>query len=151
MEIKIDDLSDGQIIELMKEHLADMYATSPPECVHALDIEALKSPEITFFSARENNQLAGCAALKELSKTELELKSMRVSHAFRNKGVASQLLTFILNSATKRNYKIVSLETGTQRYFDPARCLYKKFGFQDCGPFSHYPLNSNSHFMTIEL
>ena len=151
MLIKIDDLNDGKVIELMEEHLADMYATSPPESVHALDIEALKSPGITFFSARENELLAGCVALKELSKTKLELKSMRTSHSFRNKEVASKLLTFVINLAKEKKYKIISLETGTQSYFDPARNLYKKFGLQDCEPFSNYQLNPNSHLMNLKL
>lgn len=148
MQIKIDDLSGGEVILLLEEHLADMYATSPPECVHALDVEALKAANITFFSAWIDNSLAGCVAIKKLNDSEAELKSMRTTHAHRGQGIASKLLDFVLNFAQQQDYKTISLETGTQTYFDPARCLYKKFGFKDCGPFSTYPLNPNSHFMT---
>ncbi|WP_417442055.1 GNAT family N-acetyltransferase [Idiomarina sp.] len=148
MEIKNDDLSDGEVISLMEEHLSDMYATSPPECVHALDINALKGPRVTFFSAWENETLAGCIAIKSLSSEDAEIKSMRTAHSFRGKGVASKLLLHLLNFAKQQGYTSVSLETGTQSYFAPARKLYKKFGFMDCGPFSDYKLNANSQFMT---
>ena len=148
MEIKVDDLSGGEVILLLEENLSDMYATSPPECVHALDVKALKSPEITFFSTWINNKLAACIAIKRLSPSEAELKSMRTVHAFRGKGVASKQLEHVLNFAQEQGYERISLETGTQDYFKPARDLYQKFGFTDCGPFSSYQLNPNSHFMT---
>ncbi|MBT1451032.1 GNAT family N-acetyltransferase [Glaciecola sp. XM2] len=148
MKIKVDDLSSGEVILLLEEHLSDMYATSPPECVHALDVKALKSPEITFFSTWINNKLAACIAIKRLSPSEAELKSMRTVHAFRGKGVASKQLEHVLNFAQEQGYERISLETGTQDYFKPARDLYQKFGFTECGPFSSYQLNPNSHFMT---
>ncbi|BFT29036.1 GNAT family N-acetyltransferase [Alteromonas sp. D210916BOD_24] len=151
MQIKIDDLANGEVIALLEEHLSDMYATSPPESVHALDVEALKAPEITFFSAWHEGQLAGCVAIKILSDAEVELKSMRTVKAFRGKGVASQLLLFALEHAKIKGFRSVSLETGTQDYFTAARKLYQKFHFIDCGPFSHYTLDPNSHFMTRTL
>ena len=151
MEIRVDDLSGGEVILLLQEHLSDMYATSPAESVHALDVEALKSPSITFFSAWVETSLAGCVAIKELSQSEAEIKSMRTSHAFRGTGVASTLLLHVINVAKERGYTQLSLETGTQDYFMPARNLYKKHGFQSCGPFSGYTLDPHSHFMTLGL
>ncbi|KWU01465.1 acetyltransferase [Vibrio toranzoniae] len=151
MEIKIDDLSGGEVIELLEEHLADMYATSPPESVHALDIKALKSPEITFFSAWKNNQLLGCVAIKELDHSHAELKSMRTSQFARQSGVASKLLQHALDTAIIRQYQRISLETGSEAYFKPARRLYEKFGFDYCEPFADYRLDPNSHFMSIEV
>ncbi|WCE28811.1 GNAT family N-acetyltransferase [Vibrio sp. SCSIO 43137] len=148
MEIKVDDLSGGEVIKLLEEHLADMYATSPSESVHALDVEALKSPEITFFSGWLNNELQGCLAIKELSSEHIELKSMRTSGLSRKAGVASKLLTYALNTAIDQGYRKVSLETGTQDYFRPARNLYQKFGFTYCGPFSDYKEDPHSYFMT---
>ncbi len=148
MEIIVDDLSSTEIILLLEEHLSDMYATSPQECVHALDLHALRSSEITFFSTWINSKLAACIAIKRLSKTEAELKSMRTVQAFKGKGVASKQLEHVLTFAREQGYKSISLETGTQDYFKPARNLYKKFGFTDCEPFSSYLLNPNSHFMT---
>ena len=148
MEIKLDDLSGGEVIRLMEEHLADMYATSPPECVHALDINALKDPSITFFSAWDNRTFTGCVAIKRLSPTEAEIKSMRTVGSFKSKGVASKLLSHLLIFAKQEGYISVSLETGTQDYFEPARELYKKFGFSACRPFGSYKLDPNSYFMT---
>lgn len=151
MEIKIDDLSGGEVIQLLDEHLADMYATSPPESVHALDVEALKSPNITFFSGWLGGELQGCLAIKELTPQHIELKSMRTANVSRKSGVASKLLTHALNSAIEQGYQQVSLETGTQDYFLPARNLYEKFGFNYCGPFADYEIDPHSHFMTKEL
>ncbi|CAD5277063.1 Uncharacterized N-acetyltransferase YsnE [Alteromonas sp. 38] len=146
--IKQDDLSSGDVIALLEEHLKDMYATSPPESVHALDVKALKSPNITFFSAWEGELLAGCVAIRKLSNTEAELKSMRTSAMFRKKGIASQLLTFVIEFAAANGYQTLSLETGTQDYFNAARRLYSKHGFKACDPFGEYQLDPNSHFMT---
>ncbi|NVD08351.1 GNAT family N-acetyltransferase [Vibrio sp. JPW-9-11-11] len=151
MEIKIDDLSGGEVIELLEEHLADMYATSPPESVHALDVDALKSPDITFFSGWVNGEIQGCLAIKQLTPRHVELKSMRTSNSSRKSGVATKLLTHALNTAIDKGYRKVSLETGTQQFFQPARNLYEKFGFTYCEPFANYELDPHSHFMTREL
>ncbi|GHE83532.1 GNAT family N-acetyltransferase [Thalassotalea profundi] len=151
MEIKIDDLSGGEVIALLKEHLADMYATSPPESVHALNVDALKSPEITFFSGWNDNKLQGCIAIKQLTPQHIEIKSMRTANASRKSGVGTALLSHALNAAIERGYQKVSLETGTQDFFLPARKLYEKFGFTYCEPFSDYKLDPNSYFMTRKL
>lgn len=151
MDIRRDDLMGGEVILLLEEHLADMFATSPAESVHALDVEALKAPEITFFSGWIDHRLAGCVALKRLSDTEVELKSMRTARDFRGQGVASKLLDHVISVAQERGCQSISLETGTQEYFAPARSLYQKFGFQSCGPFSNYKLDPCSHFMTMVL
>ncbi len=151
MQINIDDLSGGEVIQLLQEHLSDMYATSPPESVHALDVDGLKAPEITFFSAWDEDQLQGCVAIKRLSHEHIELKSMRTASAARQKGVASQLLAHALNAAIESGHSRASLETGSQDYFKPARNLYEKFGFTYCEPFGDYTDDPNSRFMTREL
>ena len=151
MEIKIDDLSGGEVIQLLEEHLADMYATSPPESVHALDVNSLKAPEITFFSAWLDGKLQGCLAIKQLSSSHLELKSMRTIGLARKSGVATKLLVHALNIAIEQGYRRVSLETGSQDYFLPARNLYEKFGFDYCEPFADYEEDPNSRFMTKSL
>ncbi|WP_206674688.1 hypothetical protein [Rheinheimera pleomorphica] len=89
MQIKLDDLSGGEVITLLREHLADMYATSPPESVHALDVDALKASNICFFSAWQGNGLAGCVAIKALDSQLAELTSMRTAAAFRGEGAAN--------------------------------------------------------------
>lgn len=151
MDIAIDNLESGDVIELLQEHMQDMLVTSPPESVHALDVKALEAPDITFFSGRKEERLLGCVAIKKLSAFHAELKSMRtVSHS-RNSGVASKLLVHVLEVAKSRGYEKISLETGSMAYFKPARSLYKKYGFRYCEPFAGYDYDPNSKFMTISL
>jgi len=147
MEIRVDDLSGPEVRQLLTEHLDDMYATSPAESVHALDLSELQQPNITFWTIWEGDTLLGSGALKDLGNQEGEIKSMRTTEAARNKGVASHLLQFILESAKHNKLNKISLETGTQDFFAPARNLYSKHGFEECGPFSDYQLDQYSVFM----
>src|SRR5215210_6050598 len=113
MEIKIDDLKGSEIYELLQEHLRSMALHSPPESVHALDIEGLRKPEITFWTVWENGELLGCGALKELNSRHGEIKSMRSSTLHLRKGVATRLLQHIMGEARRRGYSRLSLETGS--------------------------------------
>lgn len=151
MRIVVDDLRGPEVAKLLREHVASCSALSPPESMHALDIDALRRPGITFWSAWEGAELLGCGALKELDATHAEIKSMRTAAAHLRKGVASALLTHILHEAKRRGYRRLSLETGSQDAFEPARGLYAKFGFRECGPFVGYVADPNSTFMTREL
>src|SRR5262249_17476257 len=121
---------------------------SPPESVHALDLDALRRPEITFWTAWLGADLAGCAALKQLDRAHAEVKSMRTSRAHLRQGVASRLLRHVLAEAQRRGYRQLSLETGSQTHFAPARQLYASFGFEPCAPFADYVEDPNSVFMT---
>ena len=150
--IKIDDLSNPEIAELLQEHLNDMHLHSPPESVHALDLESLRKPEITFWSIwSEDKYLVGCGALKELDETHGEIKSMRTKEEFRGMGAGRRMLHMIIDEARARGYKRLSLETGSMAAFEPARRLYSGHGFKSCGPFADYQLDENSVFMTLEL
>jgi len=151
LEIRVDDLSGNQVKALIAEHLAGMFADSPPESVHALDLEGLKRPEVTFWCAWEGQELMGCGAMKELDSQHGELKSMRTASAHLRKGVARNILAHIIEVAKERGYKRLSLETGSMDSFIPARKLYEDFGFSYCGPFADYELDPNSAFMTKEL
>ena len=151
MKFKIGELRHPEVVELLQEHHRDMLSLSPPESVHALDLTALEMPNITFISVWIDNRLAGVGALKELENGHGEIKSMRTAHQFRGQSVASKLLSFLLDFAKEQGYDTVSLETGTQDYFLPARSLYEKFGFLECGPFSDYKLDPNSYFMTRDV
>ena len=148
MEIRIDDLTGREISELLREHLANMAENSPPESIHALNIEQLRQPDITFWSVWSDDGLLGCGALKELNARHGEIKSMRTAANHRRKGVAAKLLEHILEEAKRRNYKRVSLETGSMDAFAPAHNLYARFGFTKCGPFADYVEDPNSVFMT---
>ena len=151
MEIRIDDLKGPEIAELLAEHLRCMAAVSPPESRHALNLDELRTPDITFWTAWQENQLAGCAALKELNAKHGEIKSMRTAQAHLRKGVASMLLQHIISEAHHRAYQRLSLETGAMKYFEPAHTLYRKFGFRACAPFGNYREDPNSVFMIKEL
>jgi putative acetyltransferase len=151
MQIKVDDLRGSAIASLLRAHLQNLSALSPPESMHALDLEALRRPEITFWSVWENNDLLGCGALRELDKTHGEIKSMRTVSTHLRKGVASTLLNHMIYEARCRNYSRLSLETGASEPFIAARNLYAKFGFKPCCPFADYIHDPNSAFMTLQL
>lgn len=151
LNIKLDDLTGLEVASLIGEHLQGMALHSPPESIHALNLEALKKPDITFWSAWEQDQLVGCGALKELDGQHGEVKSMRTSLSYLRKGVAKRVLAHIIEEAKRRGYQRLSLETGSMEAFVPARRLYESFGFQYCKPFSDYIDDPNSVFMTMEL
>ena len=151
MHIEIDDLSRAEIHALLSEHLQSMHALSPPESVHALDLERLRVPEITFWSAWEHGQLLGCGALKELDSSHGEVKSMRTPSARRRSGAGRAILMHIIEVAQARGYQRLSLETGAVEAFKPAQTLYESAGFVRCGPFGDYAEDSFSVFMTLRL
>jgi putative acetyltransferase len=151
MDIKVDDLTGSEVAELVREHLQSMTLHSPQESIHALNLDALRKSEITFWSAWEGDELVGCGALKELDGQHGEIKSMRTSSSHLRKGVAKRLLQHIIEEAKRRGYRRLSLETGSMDAFEPARRLYASFGFQYCKPFSDYIEDPNSVFMTKEL
>ena len=151
MKIEIDDLSRADIRALLNEHLQNMYALSPPESVHALDLEKLRKPGITFWSAWEGSLLLGCGALKELDPRHGEVKSMRTPSALRRQGAGRAILAHIIVVARSRAYERLSLETGAMEAFKPAQKLYENFGFTYCGPFGEYVEDPHSVFMTMRL
>jgi putative acetyltransferase len=149
--IREDDLTGVEIIALLQEHLRCMALVSPPESRHALDLDGLRKPGITFWTAWNRSDLAGCGAISQLDQQHGEIKSMRTSYAYLRKGVASQMLQHIINEAKRRQYRRLSLETGSMDYFGPARRLYASFGFTSCGPFGTYIEDPNIVFMTKEI
>lgn len=155
LHIRLDDLRDPRIEAFMQEHLVDMRAVSPPESVHALDMAQLRQPDIAFWSAwvPEDNgdTLVGTGALKRLDANHAELKSMRTSAHHRGRGIARQVLNHLLQEARTRGFTQLSLETGPQPFFEPARQLYFQHGFVECGPFAEYGPDPYSFFMTRPL
>ena len=164
--IRVDrELTHPQVLALLEEHLAGMRAASPPECVFALDLDGLRRPEITFLTAwrlpaegsstHQEGELIAMGALKELTPTTAtagghgELKSMRTSARHLRQGAAQAILTELLNLAHERGYARVSLETGTTPGFDAAVAMYRRLGFEDCGPFADYREDPFSRFMTF--
>ncbi len=151
MEIRLDDLQGPEIRALLEEHLANMRRISPPESVHALDLDGLRRPEVTFWTVWEDGRLLGCGALKQIDLHHGEIKSMRTAESARRRGVARAVLGHLLAEAGRRGYTRLSLETGAQPFFEPARRLYASAGFVPCGPFGGYVDDPNSVFLTREL
>lgn len=151
MKIILDNLEGPEVADLLQDHLDQMAIHSPPESRHALDLDGLKVPSITFWSAWDGDNLMGCGALKELDPHHGELKSMKTANAYLKRGVAKALLRHILAEAERRGYRRVSLETGSMAAFEPARRLYDSFGFSYCGPFAGYVEDPHSVFMSLEL
>ena len=151
MRIQIDDLTHPKVAVLLQQHLDDMYATSPAESVHALDLETLRKPDITFWTAWQQQELLGCGALKTLSTQHAEIKSMRTAREYLRKGVAAGMLEHIILQAKARQLQHLSLETGSQPFFQPAIALYQTYGFTFCEPFADYKYDPNSKFMTLAL
>jgi len=150
-QIRVDDLSGPDVAGLLQQHLDSVAVYSPPESVHALDHEALRAPDVTFWSVWQGSELVGCGARRELDPDHGEVRSMRTASSHLRKGVAAARLEHMLSEARKRSYQRVSLETGSMETFAPARALYARFGFLPCGPFVGYVEDRNSVFMTRVL
>ena len=151
MHIEVDDLSRPQVHALLEEHLANMYELSPAEQVFALDLNKLRADDITFWTVWEEEELVGCGALKELTPTHGEIKSMRTPAAARGRGAGRAVLAQIISVAQQRGYKKLSLETGTHAAFEPAHNLYRSKGFVMSGLFGSYLPNEHSVFMELQL
>jgi putative acetyltransferase len=147
----LDDLSGAPMRDLIAQHVARMHQHSPPESVHAFDVDQLRAPDVTFWSAWVAEELAGCGALKRLDDARGEIKSMRVVDAFLGRGVGRAILLFIMDEARARGMRSLWLETGSAEAFVPALRLYESAGFTRCAPFDGYVEDPFSIFMTRAL
>lgn len=151
MKFLLDDLSGEPTRALIALHLAGMRANSPPESVHALEVDGLRQPDVTFWSVWLENEIAGCGALKQLDERRGELKSMRVADPFLGRGVGKALLHHLMREAQARGMQSLWLETGSSPAFVPALRLYESAGFVRCGPFGDYTDDPFSVFMTRSI
>ncbi|WP_394130015.1 GNAT family N-acetyltransferase [Shewanella maritima] len=151
IELIQDDLEDGAVISLLDAHLKQMHQYSPIDSIHALEPDKLRAKSLTFWSARINDEIAACIALKQLDDSTGEIKSMKTSHKFLRKGIAEKLLTLVINESEQRGYGTLYLETGCHQAFTPAIKLYKKYGFVECDPFGSYQLDPYSLFFVKRL
>lgn len=151
LQVVRDDLSDPAVVELLEGHLSQLRSISPPESTHALDVDELRAPDVSFWVARQGGRVLGCGALKHLDATTGEIKSMRTAPHATRRGVASAVLGVLLDEARAMGLARVSLETGASDFFAPARRLYARHGFAECGPFGPYLPDPESTFMTLAL
>lgn len=151
MRTEVDDLSRPEVHALLAEHLQDMYEFSPPESVHALNLDGLRASDITFWTVWNETELVACGALKELDPRHGEVKSMRTPASKRRQGAGRFVLSHIIDVARRRGYQRLSLETGAMEPFKPAHRLYESYGFSYCGPFGSYTEDPSSIFISLEL
>ena len=151
LDIRLDNLEGPEVLALLREHLGSMEHTAPAESRHALDLVGLRDPNITFWSAWDGPALAGFGALKHMTESHAEIKSMRTASSHLRRGVASKMLRHLIREAASRGYSRLSLETGSMEFFEAARRLYTSFGFTSCLPFGDYKPDPNSVFMTLDL
>jgi len=151
MRIEVDDVSRPQVCALLEEHLRNMHEITPEDQVFAFDAKKLRAADVTFWTAWEDQVLLGCAALKELTSTAGEVKSMRTPEKLRRQGVGRALLNHVVQAARQRAYRQLFLETGSHPAFAPAQTLYRSIGFRECGPFGSYKENGFSVFMSLSL
>lgn len=151
MKIEIDDLSRADVLALLEEHVRNMHELSPAEHVCAFDAARLRAPNVTFWTAWEGETLLGCAALKEMSASEGEVKSMRTPRLRRRNGTGRALLEHVIGEARARGYRTLYLETGTHPDFTPAQTLYRSAGFRECGTYGDYKQSAYSVCMRLDL
>ncbi|GAA3827846.1 GNAT family N-acetyltransferase [Sphaerisporangium flaviroseum] len=151
MKIIVDDLSGPEIAGFLDAHVREMRSLTPPESVHALDLDGLRKPEITFWSVLDGDVLVGCGAIKRLDALHAEVKSMRTAPTRKQRGIGSLLLKHMISESERMGFTRLSLETGATEFFLPARRLYEKHGFDYCEPFADYRLDPNSVYMTRVL
>ena len=151
MEFRIDDLQGEAIRGLLRLHLASALQHSPAESVHALDLDGLRRPDVSFWSCWRDDELLGCCALRELDAGHGEVKSMRTAPGMERQGVGARMLEHLLAQARARGYRRLSLETGSNEAFAPARRLYERYGFEYCGPYGGYVEDEWSRFMSLSL
>jgi len=146
-----DDLTGAEVAALLELHLAEMHRWSPACKVHAMPLERLREPDVTFYSAWDGERLAAVGALKALGDTRGELKSMRAAPEYRGKGAGKALLEHMIGEARRRGYRWLGLETGRPEPFQAAHALYRKHGFAECAPFGDYLSDEFSLCMAKEL
>ena len=151
MRIIEGDFSDQRVVDLLHIHLTSARAETAPGSAHALDVTALQSPDISFWTIWDDQVLLGCGALKRLSADHGVVKSMHIVQGMRRRGAGSAMLRHIIATGRARGMLRLSLETGSWEYFRPARAFYIRYGFLECPPFADYVLDPNSVFMSLDL
>ena len=150
-QIGVDDPRREDVRQLLVHHLTHARSNSLPDDVHALEVDGLVDPAVSFFSFRRDGKLLAVGALRQVDEGHAELKSMHTAEAVRGTGIGRAMVEHLVGVARRRGLRRVSIETGTQAAFAPARTLYQKAGFSPCGPFGDYGPSPNSTFMTLAL
>lgn len=151
MIVRAADVSDPEVLALLKAHLAGMQAHSPPGSVHALEPEGLQTAEVSLYAVWDADDLMAIGALKKVDATTAEIKSMRTAAAHLRRGAAAFLVEYLMTIALTRGYHRLSLETGSGPAFEPALALYRRYGFEYGEAFGGYKASAFNQFMHLQL
>ena len=146
-----NNFDDLKVNELLKKHFIELRSVSPAGSTHVLDIDGLKDNTIKFWSIWDKEDLIGCGAIKILSQNYGEFKSIRVHDKFREKGYGKKIISILISKSKEIDLKNIFIETGSGKFFEPARKLFKSCGFEECEPFGHYKNDPNSCYMKIKV
>ena len=146
-----NNFDDKKVNELLRKHFIELRSVSPAGSTHVLDIDGLKTETIKFWSIWENEDLIGCGAIKILGQNRGEFKSIRVHDKFREKGHGKKIITILISKSRDIGLRNIFIETGSGKFFEPARKLFKSCGFEKCKPFGHYKNDPNSCYMKIDI
>ena len=146
-----NNFDDIKVNELLKKHFIELRSVSPSGSAHVLSIDGLKNETIKFWSIWDNKDLIGCGAIKILGQNLGELKSIRVHDKFREKGYGKRIISILITKSKSIGIKSIFIETGSGKFFEPARKLFKSCGFEECDPFGHYKNDPNSCYMKIKV
>tara|TARA_Y100001970_G_C14033086_1_gene749637 strand:+ start:273 stop:728 length:456 start_codon:yes stop_codon:yes gene_type:complete len=146
-----NNFDNTEVNKLLTKHFIELRSVSPEGSTHVLDIPGLKDPSIKFWSLWENDELLGCGALKFLEENHGEFKSIRIADKFRGKDLGKKIIEHLINEAKNLNIKKISIETGSGKFFEPARKLFLNCNFKPCGPFAHYKVDPNSCYYELDL
>jgi putative acetyltransferase len=151
MQIRTGDTYDPRVIALLDHHVTAARAQTAPGSAHALDLSGLRAPDVAFWTGWDGEMLVAVGALKTISASHGEVKSMHTLQTARRRSFGALMLSHIIGEARARGMARLSLETGSWDYFKPAHALYRAYGFVDCGPFEGYAEDPNSLFLTLDL
>lgn len=151
MRIEVDDLGRTEVVALVELHLREAHANSPACYVFALDLSGLRQPDVTLWTAWDGDELLAMAALKQIDAGHGEIKSMRTAPAHVRKGLGAAMLDHLIAEGRARRYHRLSLETGKNEPFAPARAMYQRAGFVECGPFADYDDVTFSRYFTLDI
>jgi putative acetyltransferase len=106
-------------------------------------------PDGRLLLAVEDDQLAGCVAMRKLAPTVCEMKRLFLRPSHRGRGLGRVLVESIIDEARKLGYTQMRLDTIPGR-MDQAIALYRSIGFVEITPYYENPVEG-AKFMELKI